>query len=126
MKIKPLVVLALSLAAFASVGCKSSGDSAVGDKAPSKNSKFIIGEAPPTEHSFAKLSRGMGTGEVHDLVGEPTDRGGSVTGKSFNPFYYGTDYHHEVWYYKGQGRLTFNNHGRLIEVRYNPDERGYR
>lgn len=85
-----------------------------------------MGEPPPAGHVFAKLTRGMGTGEVHDLVGEPTDRGGNITGKNFNPFYYGTDTHRETWYYKGQGRLTFNSRGRLIEVRYIADERGYR
>ena len=117
------VAAGLMVAAIGSVGCKS--DDSAGSSAP-KGDTLVRGEPIPEGHAFAKLTRGMGTGEVRDLVGSPTDEGGNITGKTFNPFYYGTDTHHETWYYKGQGRLTFNSRGRLIEVRYNPDERGYR
>ena len=68
----------------------------------------------------------MGEGEVASLLGPPTDKDARITGKNFNPFYYGTDTHRETWFYKGQGRLQFNSRGRLIEAYYNADERGYR
>lgn len=121
---------ALMIGAAASVGCKSSGgdSSATGGetKLDKRNNTLVKGEPIPADHPFAKLTYGMGTTEVRDIAGSPTDEGANITGKTFNPFYYGTDTNHQTWYYKGQGRLTFNSHQRLIEVRYNPDERGYR
>ena len=123
-----LVVAAGLMVTAVGAGCRSSGNdpSSAGSSTDRRNATLVKGEPIPAGHAFEKLTYGMGTREVSDLIGQPSDQGGNITGKSFNPFYYGTDTHHETWYYKGQGRLTFNSRGRLIEVRYNPDERGYR
>lgn len=80
----------------------------------------------PAGSPFAQLRYGMGTKEVIDLLGPPTDSDGHITGKAFNPFYYGTDTHRTKMFYKGQGRLIFNSRGRLLEIQPNADERGYR
>lgn len=111
------------------LGCSSSGnngDAAANEKPAARNAHAKTFDALPAGHAFTKVSYGMGEAEVRDTIGEPTDRGGYVNGKAFNPFYYGTDTHRETWYYKGLGRLTFNSRGRLIEAHANADERGYR
>jgi hypothetical protein len=121
-----LVLIALALLG----GCASSGDNAsaeaVSTTRPSGNRHAQTFAALPDGHPFTRLTYGMGETEVADTVGQPSDRGGYVTGQAWNPFYYGTDTHRETWYYKGQGRLTFNSRGRLIEAHANADERGYR
>lgn len=108
------------------LGCRSSkGDDA--DRTTKKTADASFAPvAIPSTSPFAQLKYGMGEGEVTDLVGRPTDKDARITGKNFNPFYYGTDTHRETWFYKGVGRLTFNSRGRLIEAYHNVDERGYR
>jgi hypothetical protein len=126
---KPLSIAAALACASLLIGCSSSGnggDAASNAKPVAKNGHAKTFDALPAGHTFTKLSYGMGETEVRDTIGEPTDRGGYVTGQAWNPFYYGTDTNRTTWYYKGLGRLTFNSRGRLIEAHANADERGYR
>lgn len=118
-----LIVVACSLMC---VGCASSSGDGSSSKETPKNNHAKTWDALPAGHTFTKVSYGMGEKEVADLIGEPSDRSGYVTGQAWNPFYYGTDTHRQTWYYKGVGRLTFNSRGRLIEAHANADERGYR
>jgi hypothetical protein len=73
----------------------------------------------------------MGMKEVYDTIGQPTDTDSHITGKGFNPFYYGGDTHRIVAKYKGQGRITFTrDHAfsdtmRVMEIEYDPSEKGY-
>lgn len=113
------------LAAALLVGCTSGGDEGVAKEQP-KNAHAKTFDSLPAGHLFTKVRYNMGEGEVRDTIGEPTDKGGYVTGQAWNPFYYGTDTNRSTWYYKGQGRLTFDSRGRLIEAHANADERGYR
>lgn len=88
----------------------------------------IIGK-PTQESKFTNLKIGMGMREVTDLIGQPTDQNAYVTGKTWIPFYYGSDrYRHEL-VYKGQGRLVFaggvvGDHlsGYLISIIHNAKE----
>ena len=85
----------------------------------------------PADSPFAKIKVGMGMKEVYDLIGQPTDTSSHITGKQFNPFYYGGDTHRVEALYKGQGRIVFapphafTGDVRVIEINYNPNERGY-
>lgn len=118
----------LAVVALTGAGCRSGGGGeSRGSSASTRPVKTAVAEAPiPPGSAFAKLRHGMGTNEVSDLIGPPTDEDARVTGKVFNPFYYGTDTHRMTWYYKNEGRLIFSSRGRLLEIHYNADERGYR
>ena len=69
----------------------------------------------------------MSMKHVYDLIGPPTDTRSFITGKAFNPFYFGTDNARTVALYKGEGRLTFSSRGQLplINIEYDPNETGY-
>ena len=60
---------------------------------------------------FEKLQIGMSMKQVQDIVGEPTDQGGYITGKAWIPFYFGSDTTRFEWTYKGKGRLIFAGGG---------------
>src|SRR4051812_2424143 len=100
------------------IGCKSGGDppaeTSNSTTPPPRETPKLSDTPIPPESPFAKLHYGMGMKEVSDLIGPPTDQDSKVTGKAFNPFYYGADKYRTAWYYKGQGRLVFNHSGRLL------------
>jgi hypothetical protein len=60
---------------------------------------------------FAQLQIGMGSRQVMDICGPPTDQGAYITGKAFIPFYFGSDRTRFELIYKGQGRLIFAGGG---------------
>jgi hypothetical protein len=86
---------------------------------------------PAPDSTFTQLQIGMPMKQVTDLIGEPTDQGGYVTGKAFIPFFFGSDAHRYEMAYKGQGRLVFAGErmgtgGNLIWIIHNKDDSGYR
>lgn len=90
-------------------------------------SKQVSGEK---RYSFSAIREGMSIQEVHSLLGPPTSSTSHITGKTFNPFYYGTDTARQIYLYKGQGRIFFSNNSysnawRVIEIEINPGETGY-
>jgi hypothetical protein len=92
----------------------------------------ITGLAPPGSR-FTQLQIGMGMRQVIDIVGPPTDQGAYITGKSFIPFYFGSDRSRFELIYRGQGRLIFaggsiGNYsgGNLIWIINSAAETGYR
>lgn len=78
----------------------------------------------PSESKFAKLQNSMTKQKVYDLIGPPKDVTSIISGKTFNPFYFGTDINHTVLYYEGEGRIVFNQKDILIKVIYDPNEDG--
>ena len=119
-------------------GCQTAQVSGSSDSAPAATEAPEAAEpevtgtpAPNTKFTLVKI--GMGTKEVTDLVGRPTDRTSYATGKSRIPFYRGPDrYRHEL-IYKGMGRLVFTGQSsygdsghRLIQIQHNANESGYR
>ncbi len=81
-------------------------------------------------YSFSSIRKGMSIQEVNSLLGPPTSTTSHITGKTFNPFYYGTDTARQIYLYKGQGRIFFSNNSysnawRVIEIERNPGEPGY-
>jgi len=82
--------------------------------------------------SLSVIKKGMSLQEVNALVGEPTSTTGHITGKSFNPFYYGSDHARLIHLYQGKGRIYFSQSSRysrhvwrVMEVEINPNETGY-
>jgi len=99
------------------------------DAESGKNSESdggIIGTIPPNS-PFAKISIGMSTKHVYDLIGPPTDTRHYNTGKQFIPFYHGTDLVRSEALYKGMGRITFTGRGSqtVYRIVYDPSEKGY-
>jgi len=82
-----------------------------GRKVTSKDGK-ISGEifgAPAAKSKFAQLEIGMSRTRVEKLIGGPDDSETHITGRSFQPFYFGGDTQRYQAYYKGEGQLTFSN-----------------
>lgn len=75
---------------------------------------------------FDKIKIGMGMTEIHDLIGAFTDSDAKISGKAWNPFYFGFDRTRTTLFYEGEGRLIFNAKSRLIKIEYDPSEDGYR
>nr|WP_320011233.1 hypothetical protein [uncultured Desulfobulbus sp.] len=92
----------------------------------------IIG-TPARGSSFNKLKIGMSLKQVTDLIGEPSDQGAYITGKSFIPFYFGSDMHRTELVYEHKGRLIFAGGSafgdyaayNLITITHNPHEGKY-
>ena len=84
------------------------------------------------KYSLSAIKNGMGMQEVSSIVGEPTSTTSHITGKSFNPFYYGGDHARVIHFYKGQGRVLYSKGSkyssrawRVFEVQIDPGEPGY-
>jgi len=84
------------------------------------------------KYSLSAIEKGMSLEEVNALLGEPTSTTGHITGKSFNPFYRGSDHARLIHLYKGKGRIHFSQSSRysrrvwrVMEVEINPGEPGY-
>ena len=65
--------------------------------------------------------------EVRKILGEPDDANAYMTGKSWIPFYFGSDTARSDWNYQGTGRIVFSRNRysgglKVIQVMYNPDE----
>ena len=113
------VVLSVVLA-----GCASSGK----QQAPDGG---IVGDIPE-DSKFAKIDIGMPQSQVYDLIGPPTDTKAYITGKSFIPFYFGSDAARTEAIYKNEGQITFTGGTgfgasafKVYRITYDPSEDGY-
>ena len=82
-----------------------------GRKVTSKDGK-ISGEifgTPAAKGKFARLEVGMSRTQVEKLIGTPDDAETHITGRSFQPFYFGGDTQRYQAFYKSEGQLTFSN-----------------
>jgi hypothetical protein len=68
----------------------------------------IIGNPAPGS-KFNKLQIGMTLEQVIKLIGKPDDTDSRITGKQYQPFYFGGDTQRTEVFYKGEGQLTFSN-----------------
>ena len=121
-----LAVAAIVLAVIVPPGalfCADTGDAESGKKSQSDGG--IMGTIPP-DSPFAKISIGMSMKHVYDLIGPPTDTKSYTTGKSFIPFYFGSDRVRIEALYKGMGRITFTGRSQTVyRIVYDPSEKGY-
>ena len=79
----------------------------------------------PKGHVLEKVKYDMTDAQVKQILGAPTSTHAYPSGKTFNPFYFGTEGSREGWIYKGKGQITFSRNkynGALtvIEVIYDP------
>jgi outer membrane protein assembly factor BamE (lipoprotein component of BamABCDE complex) len=85
----------------------------------------------PANASFAKIKIGMSQGQVHSILGQPTDSKVYQTGKMWIPFYFGSDTHRTEELYKGVGRITYTGMGiggvnlTVFKATYDPNEKGF-
>jgi len=86
----------------------------------------IIGTPVPIS-KFSKLKIGMTLEQVKSIIGKPNHTDSRVTGKQYQPFYFGGDTQRVEAFYKNEGRLTFSNikpdsaPDTLIQIMVNPD-----
>ena len=91
----------------------------------------IIGTPAPGS-KFDKLKIGMTLEQVENLIGRPNDTDSRITGKQYQPFYFGGDTQRTEAFYKGEGQLTFSNMrpdstaDTLIRIIVNPNTTGIR
>jgi hypothetical protein len=89
----------------------------------------IIGTPAPGS-KFDKLKIGMTLEQVESLIGRPNNTDSRITGKQYQPFYFGGDTQRTEAFYKGEGQLTFSNMhpdsaaDTLIRIMVNPDAAG--
>lgn len=85
----------------------------------------------PAESPFAKIKLGMTQGEVHNILGQPTDTKAYQTGKAWIPFYFGPDVMRTDEFYKGVGVITYTGagiggvHWTVFRAIYNTAEDGF-
>ena len=79
----------------------------------------------PPNSPFSKISVGMSSKQMTDLIGQPNDIFVFTTGKSYIPFYHGKDRIRTVYYYKNQGRITVSQTHRVVSIDYDTLEDGY-
>ena len=68
----------------------------------------IVGIPAPAS-KFSQLQIGMTLEQVEHLIGMPYKSDSRITGKQYQPFYFGGDTQRTEAYYKGEGHLTFSN-----------------
>ncbi|OQW72084.1 MAG: hypothetical protein BVN35_14630 [Proteobacteria bacterium ST_bin11] len=117
------------------VGCASSNKSPAQSATPAPQGstppESRIDGNFPANSPFAKLKLGMVQGQVHEILGQPTDTKMYQTGKAFIPFYFGPDVMRSEEFYKGVGVLTYTGagvggvHWKLYRAVYDAAEDGY-
>jgi hypothetical protein len=91
----------------------------------------IVG-IPAPGSKFDKLQIGMTLEQVENLIGQPNKTDSRITGKQYQPFYFGGDTQRTEAFYKGEGQLTFSNMhpdnaaDTLIRIMVNPNATGNR
>ena len=89
----------------------------------------IVGTPAPGS-KFAQLKIGMSLEQVENLIGQPDNTDSRITGKQYQPFYFGGDTQRTEAFYKNEGQLTFSNihpdstADKLIRIRVDPDFTG--
>lgn len=114
-------------------GCASTHKAAPAQPATqaSKAAESRIDGNFPANSAFAKIQIGMTQGQVHEILGQPTDTKSYHTGKAWIPFYFGPDVMRTDEFYKGVGSVTYTGagiggvHWTVFRAAYNPAEDGF-
>ncbi|MGR8930323.1 MAG: outer membrane protein assembly factor BamE domain-containing protein [Gammaproteobacteria bacterium] len=123
------------LSLLLTIGCASTNNS----QAPTANQPAtssgkipdsgIVGDVP-ADSPFARIRLGMTQGQVHEILGQPTDTKSYQTGKAWIPFYFGPDMSRTDEFYKGVGIVTYSGagiggvHWKVHRAIYDPSEDG--
>jgi hypothetical protein len=129
-------ILATFIVLFLAAGCASNSKTAPASTNDTKAAKtsqsadsIITGDFP-ADSAFAKIRIGMTQGQVHEILGQPTDSKSYQTGKAWIPFYFGPDVMRTDEFYKGVGVVTYTGagiggvHWKVFRANYNPAEDG--
>ncbi|MCK9608896.1 MAG: hypothetical protein M0R33_20845 [Methylomonas sp.] len=136
---KQFKLLAISTALILAAGCASSPKPSTQAAAPastqvaksSRAAESTIEGDFPADSPFAKIQIGMTQGQVHEILGQPTDTKSYQTGKAWIPFYFGPDTMRTDEFYKGVGSVTYTGagiggvHWKVFRAVYNPAEDGF-
>ena len=120
----------LGLGAGCASSPKSTTPAAPQAAKPSQANESIIEGNFPADSAFAKLQIGMTQGQVHEILGQPSDIKGYQTGKAWIPFYFGPDVMRTDEFYKGVGVVTYTGagvggvHWKVFRASYDPNEDG--
>ena len=126
--------LAIFVALLLAAGCASTNktqEPAAKAAQASKPADSRIEGNFPADSPFAKIKLGMAQGQVHEILGQPTDTKSYQTGKAWIPFYFGPDVMRMDEFYKGVGIITYAGagiggvHWTVHRAVYNPAEDGY-
>lgn len=85
---------------------------------------------PAPAGKFSQLQIGMTLKQVGKLIGPPDSSDSRITGKQYQPFYFGGDTQRTEAFYTGEGQLTFSNTSSdsapdtLIRIRVIPNANG--
>lgn len=106
---------AVLLACLLSAACSSNHKTATRGLEPNQSEtkapESRIAGNFASDSAFAKLKLGMTQGQVHEILGQPTDTQTYQTGKAWIPFYFGPDVMRTDEFYKGIGVLTYTGAG---------------
>jgi len=126
MKNYKILVIFVPLMLF--IGCASTNKNP--DASSALPESHIEGNIPANA-PFAKIKLGMSQGQVHSILGQPTDSRVYQTGKMWIPFYFGSDTHRTEELYKGVGKVTYTGMGiggvnlTVYKATYDPNEDGF-
>lgn len=114
-RLKTTCVTLIIAAALGTAGCKSSSGDATATAVP-KQKVTVTKKRGPGTGPFTAVTIGDSMDKVKTALGDATTSRGHFMGKNFNPFYFGTDRYHTIWYYAGKGRVTFNIKARVMLI----------
>lgn len=128
--------LALFAACLLSAGCASTNKAPAAQPAAQSSQSSVPPESRiegnfPANSPFAKIKLGMTQGQVHEILGQPTDTKTYQTGKAWIPFYFGPDTMRTDEFYKGVGSITYTGagiggvHWTVFRAVYNAAEDGF-
>ena len=122
------IILAIVLGIM---GCASSNKKTNGTPGkPAVEESRIEGNFPASS-PFAKIRLGMTQGQVHEILGQPTDTISYQTGKMWIPFYFGRDVMRFEELYKGVGIIVYTGMGvggvnwKVYRATYDANEDGH-
>ena len=127
----PVALLALLGCAHRNSSSTSTTSSSSSSAAPANTATDSAQAAStnpiPKGHPFEKVKYDMTDAQVKQILGAPATTQAYVSGKTFIPYYYGTEGSRESWTYKGKGMIVFSRNrwnGALtvIEVLYDPKQ----
>jgi hypothetical protein len=126
--------MAVFVALMLGTGCASTNKAptqTADQSAPSTLPESRIEGSFPANSKFAKIKLGMTQGQVHEILGQPTDTKPYQTGKVFIPFYFGPDVMRTDEFYKEVGIITYTGagiggvHWKVFRAIYNSAEKGF-
>jgi len=76
---------------------------------------------------ISRIQVGMSDTEVREILSSPDSEDVGLSGRAFNPFYWGPNQSRATWTYKGKGRIIFDRNMytktmKVVRVIHNPEQ----